>query len=308
MSILAARPSSPARHARAWAVLAIAACPLLGACSSMNGQAGLDADAADKIAATRPDGTPRSEIEKATEYWGKIYAKSPSDPKAAVNYARNLKAMGRIDQALALMQQASQQNPSNREISSEYGRLALEKNQLGLADKLLQQAEDPTNPDWRVVSARGTVLAKQGKYKEAIPYYQRALALSPSQPSVLNNLALAQAMEGHAGEAETLLRRASSEPESNPRVRQNLALVLGLQGKYEEARAVGGKDLAPDVAAQNVAFVRDMVQVAPKPMSIATAEPARAEPQPTAPAMRPIPAAPAAPGSWDAKVATSSVD
>ena len=49
----------------------------------------------------------RSDLQKATEYWGKEFAKNPRDAKTAVNFARNLKALGEKQQALAVLQQAS---------------------------------------------------------------------------------------------------------------------------------------------------------------------------------------------------------
>ncbi len=175
---------------------------------------------------------PKDDLAKATTYWGKEFTKNPRDPKAALNYAKNLKAMGEKRQALAVLQQASIFHGGNRELNSEYGRLALEFDQISLAQKLLEQADDPTNPDWRVISARGTALAKQGSYRSAIPLYERALALSPEQPSVLSNLALAHAMDGHPDRAEPLLKRAArAGGGDDPRVTQNLALVLGAAGQ-----------------------------------------------------------------------------
>jgi Flp pilus assembly protein TadD len=209
----------------------------------------------------------KSELIKATQYWGEVYAKNPRDAQAAFNYARNLKALGEKRQALAVLQQTSMLNGNHRGINGEYGRLALEFDQVSLAQKLLDRAEDPANPDWRIVSARGTVLAKQGRYREAIPLYERALAMAPEQPSLLNNLALAHAMEGEIDKAEPLLRRAASAGEGEPRIGQNLALVLGLQGKYDEAKLAAAQTLPADKAAANVEFVRRIVQLDAKPMT-----------------------------------------
>src|SRR4029079_5449987 len=158
---------------------------LAGGCSSQLGSAPalLDGAKAPNLAEAMNPPTPdgRSELQKATEYWGKAYAKDPKDAKAAINYAKNLKALGEKQQALVVLQQASIFHGTNRALNAEYGRLALEFDQVSLAQKLLDQADDPANPDWRVISARGTVLAKQGVYRDAITYYQRALALAPNE-------------------------------------------------------------------------------------------------------------------------------
>jgi Flp pilus assembly protein TadD len=200
----------------------------------------------------------------ATDYWGKAYAKSPRELEPALNYARNLKAMGEKRRALAVLQQASLYHGQSRELAGEYGRLALDLDQVKVAKQLLAIADDPGQPDWRVISARGAVLAKEGNYDEAIPFFEKALALSPDQPSVLSNLALAQAMNGQPGKAESLLRQAAATDGNSPRIRQNLALVLGLQGKYDEAKLVAARDMPMTNAAENAEFLQQVTKLDPK--------------------------------------------
>lgn len=248
---------------------------LLGAAVSLSGCAGglglgdiaskqqPGEEAARQIAA---NATPRSELQKATEYWGKQFAAKPRDAKIAVNYALNLKAMGEKRRALAVLQQASIFNGTSRSLASEYGRLALELGQVGLAQKLLARADDPAKPDWRVVSARGTALAKLGKHKQALAYFERASVLAPNQPSVQNNLAMAYTMDGQPQRAEALLRKAlvTAKPAKASRIRQNLSLVLGLQGKYDEAKAVGSRQLGQSAAEANVKAIRQLVRLKPQ--------------------------------------------
>ncbi len=192
----------------------------------------------------------RSELEKATEHWGKEHAKLPRDGKAAMNYAKNLKAMDRKAEALAVLQSSYMYNAQDREFLSEFGRLALDQDQAPLAQQLLERADDPAKPDWKVLSGRGAALAKQGKYKEAIPFFERAHLLVPTQASVMSNLALAYTMDGQANRAEPLLRQATAADEGDSRVRQNLALVLRLQGKADEAgRVAMGTDQQPVMSA-----------------------------------------------------------
>jgi Flp pilus assembly protein TadD len=271
--------------------LTVAACAQLG-----TSQLDLDAPAAKETADKTPAASGSSELAKATEYWGKEFAKNPRDAKAALNYALNLKAMGEKRQALTVLQQASLFHAKDRAINSEYGRLALEFDQVSAAEKLLAHADDPANPDWRVISARGTVLAKQGRYSEALPFYERALTLSPDQPSILSNLALAHTMEGHPERAEPLLKRAAAAG-TDARVAQNLALVLGLQGKYEEAKQVAARDLPADDADASVDYLRRIVMLEPLPPPAAVG---------SVPAKRPAANAGAdAGGGWATKVAVA---
>jgi Flp pilus assembly protein TadD len=222
---------------RAAGALLVAALGLLaGACSQAGSPKTLLEAAPSLAGATNPPAADnRTELQKATEYWGKEYAKHPNDAEKALNYARNLKALGEKRQALAVLQQISVFHGTNRAVNAEYGRLALEFDQVSLAQKLLAQADDPGNPDWRVVSARGTVLAKQGLYRDAIAFYERARALAPEEPSVLNNLALAYTMEGKPEQAEPLLKQAMAMGGAHEaRVSHNLALVRDLQGRPDE--------------------------------------------------------------------------
>lgn len=313
---------------------------LLGGCAGQGGDVLSELIASPKRpgpqAAVADGGSsmPQGELEKATEYWGKRFAEKPSDLDNALNYARNLKAMGQKQQAMAALQQAAAYHGQSKELAGEYGRLALELDQVKTAKPLLAFADDATKPDWRVVSARGTVLAKEGSYKDAIPYFERAMALSNSHPSVMNNLAMAHAMAGEPERSEQILRTAAVRG-GNAKVRQNLALVLGLQGKYDEATVVAAKDTSATVAQSDTALVRQMVRLEPKAMPVPAA-PVQVAGGTAAPALKPqlpataqpqlaaapvTPAAPAAPavtlkpttlptpvaaGNWQAQVATSA--
>lgn len=265
MAIIATRAVGIGPRATARVVLVAGACLLLGACA----QGGFTlpqlamTPETDEASQSKERADNRTELQRATEYWGKAYAKSPTDAQAALNYARNLRALGEKRQALAVLQQISILYPAHRGINGEYGRLALEFDQVSVASKLLEQADDPTSPDWKIISARGTVMAKMGRYQDAIPLYERALTLAPNQASILNNLALAYAMEGNADKAEPLLKRAAAAGGHEARVSQNLALVLGLQGKYDEAKVAAARTLPGETATANMDYVRRMVKLEP---------------------------------------------
>jgi Flp pilus assembly protein TadD len=235
---------------------------MLGACSqspNLLQDIALKSDTTGSTDTDRPG--PQTELQKATIYWGKEYAKSPTALQPALNYARNLKALGEKQQALSVLQQASMFHSNDQQLTSEYGRLALELNQINVAGQALAAADDPTRPDWRVISARGTVFAKQGKYGEAIPFYERALALAPDNPTIMNNLAMANAMMGDPKKAEHILRQAIAKPNATSKMRENLALVLGLQGRYDESKSVASRVLDSKTASSNTSYLRQMVKL-----------------------------------------------
>lgn len=275
----------PSVRRRLGVIAALSASLLLGACSaspSLLQDVALKSDKTDSTTASAA--SPQTELQKATLYWGQEFSKKPTELQPAINYAKNLKALGEKQKALSVLEQASVYHANDPQLTSEYGRLALDLNQVNIAGQLLAAADDPTKPDWRVVSARGTVLAKQGKYPEAIPFYERALALAPSNPGIMNNLAMAHAMMGNPKKAEEILRQAAAAPGATPKVRENLALVLGLQGRYDESKSVASSVLDSDSAASNASYLKQLVKLEPKSeMPDATSFMAQTSVEPTTP-------------------------
>jgi len=254
---------------------------LLGACSQNSGlNLGLGSDEPKSVDIATASSAPSSEAElaKATAYWGEQHTKNPRDAKSAINYARNLKAMGRKPNALAALQSTYVYAPDDKELMSEYGRLALELGQVSTAEQLLIRAEEPGKPDWRLISARGTVLAKQGRFSDAIPFYEKALAIAPQQASLMNNLAMAYTMNGEAARGEALLRKAADSGTSDPRVQKNLELVKELQGRGSQSGAqtaaaapISGVASPSPAPAQNAAWDRALpIEQAAAPQKVAS--------------------------------------
>ena len=211
--------------------------------------------------AERPKLKPNHPLHIATTHWARKHQKNPSDPKAAINYASNLKALGAKDRALEVLARTYQLNRGHGPLASEYGRLALDAGKTQMAEQLLNQAmRSKGGNDWRVLSALGTLNAKRGDHKKAQSFYHAALRQQPGATSLYNNLALSYALDGRAGDAEDLLKRAVAQGHNTPRVRQNLALVLGLQRKFDEAQQVAKTDLENDKVENNVAYMRSMVK------------------------------------------------
>lgn len=298
---------------RTGVLAALTAALMLGACSQSTDllQAVSLTDASEPAPSDAAAAGGGGELQKATLYWGQEYAKRPTDLKTALNYARNLKAMGEKQKALSVLQQISVLHDGDPELAGEYGRLALELDQVGAASRLLAVADNPGKPDWKVISARGTVAAKQGDYKQAIAAYERALALSNNQPSVLNNLAMAHAMSGNALKAEELLRQAAAQEGSTPKVQQNLALVLGLQGRYDEAKTAVASvaTSSSDAVKSDTDLLRRVVKVeakaAPAPAPFATQ--VVSAPQDSAPPMRPAISDATSAAPWQTSVASSAI-
>ncbi|WP_337268134.1 tetratricopeptide repeat protein [Oryzifoliimicrobium ureilyticus] len=205
------------------------------------------------------DGTNQNQLRSATEAAGRIYEKNPRDPVNGVNYAAMLRMAGRDAQALAVMQQVAIANPTDRTVLAAYGKAQAAAGQLQQALDTLDRAQTPDRPDWRLLSARGAVLDQMGKTEEARRSYRDALDIAPNEPSVLSNLGMSYLLSGDARTAETYLRQASAQPGADSRVRQNLALSVGLQGRFAEAEQIAKRELSPQQAEANLAYLRGML-------------------------------------------------
>jgi Flp pilus assembly protein TadD len=200
-----------------------------------------------------------NELRAAIDRVGRAYEKNPRDPVNGVNYANLLRMNGRDAQALAVMQQVAIANPSDRNVLAAYGKAQAAAGQLQQALDTIGRAQTPDRPDWRLISAEGAILDQMGKPSDARQRYRDALDIQPNEPSILSNLGMSYLLTGDLRTAETYLRSAAGQPSADSRVRQNLALVVGLQGRFPEAEQIARRELSPQQADANVAYLRGML-------------------------------------------------
>ena len=113
-------------------------------------------------AGKRPALKPNHPLHIATTHWARQHQKNPKNPTAALNYARNLKAIGSKDRAMEVLARTYQLNPGHSGLASEYGRLTLSLGKVQMAEQLLNQSRKfSRKEDWRVLSALGTVNSKR---------------------------------------------------------------------------------------------------------------------------------------------------
>ena len=209
----------------------------------------------------RSGSEPRSEEEwrREANAAGERYRSNPKDPETAMRYAEALRRTDQGSQAAAVLQQASISNPKDRRLLGAYGRALADAGQLEQAFDMLSRAHTPDQPDWRILSAQGAVLDQMGRHQEARQHYTAALKIVPNEPAVLSNLGLSYVLSKNLKQAEATLRKAADRGGKDRRVRQNLALVIGLQGRFSEAEKIARADLPPAEAAENIAYLRQML-------------------------------------------------
>jgi Flp pilus assembly protein TadD len=202
-----------------------------------------------------------TEAEKrgAAEQLGRRYDASPDDKLVGLSYARLLRDLNQINQAIAVLQTVALRHGNDRDVAAAYGKALADGGRFAEAQEVLARAHSPDRPDWRVLSTLGAINDQLGKHDEAQQYYHTALQLQPNDPGILSNLGLSYALSNRLREAETVMQQAISHPAASPKVRGNMAVVLALQGKYQEAERMASQDLSPADAAANMVFLRSMI-------------------------------------------------
>jgi Flp pilus assembly protein TadD len=176
-------------------------------------------------------------------------------------YAGELLKFDQDRDALQVVSTVADANPNDIELASYYGKILIQSGEFQDGEKQIRKVIAAGKADWRDFSALGSALDQQGRHDEARRMYESALAGRPNEISVLNNLGMSYALQGDLKKAEATLQRTVDIPGSkaNPQVRQNLALVVGLQGRYEEAEQIASRDLPPEQARANVAYLKQMM-------------------------------------------------
>lgn len=255
-------PSSPGIRRLLSTAALLGAAVLAAGCNRTTASGDRTGSITDAFAQVGPGATaPRSEEEwrREARTLGERYRANPKDAGAALRYSEALRQTRQYPQAAAVLQQAAIHNPNSRQLLGAYGRALADTGRLEEALDFLNRAHTPDQPDWRVLSAQGAVLDQMGRHAEARAAYEAALKIAPEEASVLSNLGLSYALSKDLPQAERTLRRAVERRSTDRRVRQNLALVVGLQGRFQEAEEIARADLPPPEAAENIAYLRQML-------------------------------------------------
>jgi Flp pilus assembly protein TadD len=182
---------------------------------------------------------------------------NPMDPVAGVKAAQALRELGRFDQAAEMASRVLVVQPANVEAMLELGRAHIARGQAFYGIAALEGARDARPADWQAWSLLGTAYDQVRRPDDARAAWAQALALSPENPAVLSNMAMSAMTRGDTAAAEPLLRRAVAQPGASLKVRLNLAMVLGLTGNLTEAEQMLRRDLPPEAADRNLAWLRE---------------------------------------------------
>lgn len=193
-------------------------------------------------------------------FWAQEYTAFPNDLEAAQKFSEVLRLGGQHNRAAEVASEGLGRHQDDPALLMTLGlsQLGARKPNEALRPLAMVAHLDPR--DWRSRSALGVALDQVGRTQEARRAYQEALAIKADDPGVLTNLGVSHLMAGEPAEAETVLRQASALPSAPPEARQNLALAIGLQGRFSEAEQLERIDLPPNLVAENMAYIRSLLQ------------------------------------------------
>lgn len=189
-------------------------------------------------------------------FWSREAQVDGQDTEAGLKLAQALRAIGQYQEAVQAAQRVLVVQPSSTEALLEVARAHLASGHGFHAIEPLKAAQAAAPRDWRILSLLGVAYDQVSRGAEAVAVWRQALQIAPNQPALLSNLAMHEAAGRNLAEAERLLRLAVVQPGVTIRERQNLVLVLGLQGKLVEAEQLVRQDLPPELADNNLAYLR----------------------------------------------------
>lgn len=172
------------------------------------------------------------------------YARVPKDHSsfhaAELGRAAALRAQGKSDEAIAVLQELTQSHGDLPIVYSTLGDLYRADEQFAEATVAyttsIDLLEEVTNRQWFLYYTRGISLERQGNWDSAEADLRKALELNPDQPQVLNYLGYSLVeKQMKLDEALAMIQRAAATQPNAGYIVDSLGWVLYRLGRYEEA-------------------------------------------------------------------------
>jgi tetratricopeptide (TPR) repeat protein len=156
---------------------------------------------------------------------------------SALQQAQILARDKKIDQALALLENALRQRQQSVDLLVGLALVQELRNNYEQAYAVLEQAAQLEPGNAELYYRMAVLSSHQHNNRQTIEYLRRAVEINPAYAKALNDLgySLLEEPEPDLEEAESLIRRALQEEPNRATILDSMGWVLYLKGQYEEA-------------------------------------------------------------------------
>jgi tetratricopeptide (TPR) repeat protein len=176
----------------------------------------------------------------ATTAYNRIPRTDPAFHMAELGRAEALRALGKNEAAIEVLEQLAKSNPTLPGVHRALGDFLREQERYPEATLAYDAAiaalpeEDPSH--WVLYYARGITYERSDRWTEAQADFRKALELDPDQPSVLNYLGYSFLEHGeNLDEALSMIERAVAARPDDGYIIDSLGWAFYLMGRYDEA-------------------------------------------------------------------------
>jgi len=199
------------------------------------------------------------DYDSAANHFERLYERLPDDRAALLGAARNLRYAGYAKDAIKFLRREIEKNGEDATLLLEIAKALLAASLIADARDTLTKVRSLGPETWEILSMDGIMEDRLGDHAAAQAIFEKALKLSPGNVAVLNNLALSHAQAGEINEGIEILEKVASGENATAQTRLNLALLYTFKGRHEEAERLSRIDLPSDVARQNLATLRRLI-------------------------------------------------
>ena len=144
--------------------------------------------------------------DEALDRLRRTIARRPPFPPAFLEYASQLGKMGRVDEAVAVLESGLALTPDAVDLRTQLGYFHIKRNNRTEARAIFSQLLAAAPERYDVLVGLAKVMALDGEYAAAADLYRRALGMRPDDAVTRNNLGICQLEMGEREAGEASLR------------------------------------------------------------------------------------------------------
>jgi Flp pilus assembly protein TadD len=159
---------------------------------------------------------------------------------ARLRIADALYEMGKLDEAVALLEEMSKERTDRVDALVNLGNYLRYKEKykesVAAYDRAFKRVGEPSRSNWSLFYSRGIALERSDAWDLAEKDFMKALEFEPEQPYVLNYLGYSWVERGkNLDRAQAMIQRAVQQRQNDGYIVDSMGWVLYRLGKYEDA-------------------------------------------------------------------------